>query len=209
MISIAICFYFLVFFFGTIGAIRGWQKEVISLAGLVGSIAFLHQFGVYLVDLGSNIFEFGSGVSTAEAGRELLLQRSFWIQAIFHSLLAFFSYQIISNLADRAPNRNGSDRIRNSFQNGFIGWVLGLINGYLLVGGLWGFLEYRVVPGGYERLPVVDNYFFDPNIVTRIPPDAIETAIDIANYLPVNLFGSGIWLLLFFISFFIVIIALI
>lgn len=190
-----------------VGAIRGWQKEVIATAGLIGAVAFLFQFGDYLIPVADTLFSLGSSVGTTEETTEI--QRQFWIQAIFMSLIAFFSYQIISSLADRAPGVSRGDRVRYSFQSRFIGAIVGMFNGYLLVGSLWGFLEYRIIETGYELIRSREYPFEASGFVQKVAPSAIDTAINVVEYLPLNVFGPGIWLLLFFISFFIVIIALI
>jgi hypothetical protein len=50
-------------------------------------------------------------------------------------------------------------------------------------------------------------YAFDPTVVAR--PVIDSTAMQMAAYLPMGVFTPTIWLLLFFIAFFVVIIALI
>lgn len=209
MISIQFVFISMVIFFGMVGAIRGWQKEVIATAGLIGAVAFLYQFGDYLLTLGNVFFRFADTATSNLPADTITLQRQFWIQAIFLSLIAFFSYQIISSLADRAPGTSRGDRVRYGFQSRFIGAVVGMFNGYLLVGSLWGFLEYRIIATGYERINSNTYPFQASGFVTKVQAEAIDTAINVVEYLPLNVFGPGIWLLLFFISFFIVIIALI
>lgn len=197
MISIELVFYLATVLFGGIGAIRGWQKEVIAMAGLVGSIAFLHSFGFALV---TNGLPFLSAVLSASPERQ-----AFWVQFGFHTIIAFFSYQVIGSIASRAPGVRG-ERAREGFQNMFIGFVVGMFNGYLLFGGLWSFLEYRITAGGYTLLPDGQPYPFG-SLVQRVATETIF--LDMIDYLPLSVFGSGVWLLAFFVSFFIVIIALI
>ena len=206
MISIAWMFYLLVAFFASVGALRGWQREVISLAGLIGSIAALNQFGFTLVDLGNRVLQFFNNVQQPD-DIFFLDKRFFWVQFVFHILIAFFSYQVIARIADRTPGSRFGDRLRFGFQRRFIGGFLGAINGYLLIGALWGFLEYRLTPAGYIRLPAGEQYIFDPNIITR--PNVPPNAFDLAAWLPFGLINPNVWLLLFFIAFFVVIIALI
>ena len=198
MISLEWMFYLLILFFGLIGAIRGWQTEIIAMAGLLGSIAALNSFGYPL----ANAIQL---VLTSEASLDI---QFFWVQFVFHIVVAFFSYQVIARLADRAPGAKFGDRLRVNFQRRFIGGCLGGINGYLLVGGLWCFLEFRLTLGGYERLAPGVQYFFSPEVVQR-PLITDPTAFDVVSYLPFAMFSPAIWLVFFFISFFIVIIALI
>ncbi|MFT5194090.1 MAG: hypothetical protein ACI9EW_003567 [Cellvibrionaceae bacterium] len=200
MISIELVFYLSVLLFGGIGAIRGWQKEVIAMAGLVGSIAFLQYFGYSLVRYGAPFITFLSSASEASAARQ-----SFWVQFVFHIVIAFFSYQVIGSIATRAPGTR-NERARTGFQNMFIGFVIGVFNGYLLIGALWSFLEYQITEAGYVLLADGQPYVFG-NLVQRVVTETIF--LNMIDYLPLSLFGSGVWLLFFFVSFFIVIIALV
>jgi hypothetical protein len=197
MISIEVVFYLATLLFGGIGAIRGWQKEVIAMAGLIGSIAFLHSFGYTLVTTG---LPFLSPLLTVPPDRQ-----AFWLQFGFHVVIAFFSYQVIGSIASRAPGVRG-ERAREGFQNMFIGFVIGMFNGYLLFGTLWSFLEYQITVEGYRLLPAGQPYAFG-SLVQRVPTETIF--INMLEYLPLTIFNPGVWLLAFFISFFIVIIALI
>lgn len=205
MISLEWMFYLLISFFAVVGALRGWQREVIALAGLIGSIAALNQFGFVLVEIGTRLVDF-VGRSPDTADIFFLEKRQFWVQFSFHIVIAFFSYQVIARLADNAAGNRFGDRIRIGFQRRFIGGILGLMNGYLLIGTLWAFLEYRLSPIGYERLPIGEPYAFAPDVITR---PLYDPAFDIASWLPFGLINPNVWLLMFFIAFFVVIIALI
>ena len=196
MISIELMFYLAVGLFGGIGAIRGWQKEVIAMAGLIGSIAFLHRFGPVVLRIGSPVVTFFSGNDTPGP------RENFWVQFMFTLTIAFFSYQIIGSIADRASRRD----LRNGFQNGFIGFVMGVFNGYLLFGTLWSFLEYQIINDQYTRLGPEVNVFA-PYVDRAAGVAAIFP--DVVSYLPLAVFNPGVWLLIFFLSFFVVIIALV
>jgi len=197
MISIEIFFWFMIFFFAMIGYLRGWQKEVIALTGLVASIAALQQFGYEIVLIITNIFRLDT---TSEAW----LRQQFWIQAIFHLMIAFFSFQVVARLAETAAGGRLGARLRATLEKGIIGAFIGAINGYLVIGTLWGFLEYQLTQNGYVRLGLEQTrYVFDSQYILR-PLDSV-----IAGWLPMAMFSPTIWLLLFFIAFFVVIIALI
>jgi hypothetical protein len=204
MISIHIIFWLMVSFFAVIGYLRGWQKEVIAATGLIASIAALHQFGSYIVTIMSipiNLFRDPSNPFLAQ-------QSQFWAQAIFHTILAFFSFQMVTRLAD-SPQAGGrlGPRLRGALEKRIIGAILGAVNGYLFIGSLWGFLEYTITPGGYIHLPPGQPYPFEPTVLIR--PDFASTAMTVAEWLPMGMWSPAVWLVLFFIAFFIVIIALI
>ena len=204
MISLAIIFWIMVVFFSLIGYLRGWQKEAIAVSGLIASVAVLQQFGYELVTL------IGAATISPDnllADPNYQLKQQFWIQVVFHAVTAFFSYQVVARLADNVTGGRIGERLRANLEKRIVGALLGLVNGYLLVGGLWSFLEYQVTQVGYQPLAPGVAYVFDPTVVAR--PLLDTSAMELVSYLPLGVFTPTIWLLFFFIAFFVVIIALI
>lgn len=200
MISLQWMFYLMVIFFALVGSIRGWQREVLALTGLIASIAALNQFGFVIVTNIANL--------TGAADDLMLQQRFFQVQAIFHCTIAFFSYQVVARLADTVSGGKLGERAREGFQRRFIGSIVGAFNGYLLVGGLWSFLEFRLSANGYVPLGVGEPYPFSEQIIIR--PELTESvSTTVVQYLPIAVIGPNLWLLFFFVAFFIVIIALV
>ena len=205
MISLHIVFFLMIIFFAMIGYLRGWQKEVIALTGLVASIAFLSTFGAAFIN------RFPSAVADAALGPEAVVQASktrFMLQAIFHCMLAFFSYQIVTRLADQVSGGRIGERVRANLERRIVGSLIGAVNGYLLVGGLWSFLEYEVTPVGYIQLPPGVAYAFDP-LVIRPAADSVAMRIATSMLPMTENVSPTLWLIFFFIAFFVVIIALI
>ena len=205
MISLHIIFFLMIIFFAMIGYLRGWQREVIALTGLVASIAFLSTFGASFIN------RFPSAIADASLGPEAVLQANktrFMLQAFFHCTLAFFSYQVVTRLADQVSGGRIGDRVRANLERRIVGSLIGAVNGYLLVGGLWAFLEYEITPVGYVQLPPGVAYAFDPLIIR---PAAESISMRVAtNMLPLmSSFSPTMWLIFFFIAFFVVIVALI
>ncbi|MCI0396216.1 MAG: CvpA family protein [Chloroflexi bacterium] len=204
MVSLQILFWLMVLFFALIGYMRGWQKEVIAFSGLVASIAVLHWFGAFLVRVA------GADLTPDPLVPIDLLairQRQFWVQAIFHTIIAFFSYQVVGRIAEQIASGRLGERLRAGLERRIVGLLIGAINGYLVIGGLWSFLEYQVTPAGYVQLPLNETYAFDPAIITR--PLLDSSAMALTSYLPMGIFSPTVWLLIFFLTFFVVIIALI
>lgn len=108
MISLGTMFWILVTFFGLIGALRGWTKEVIATSGLILSLFALNQFAAPL-------FEFiGSREVTNAAGEVISPARQqFYILASIHLFIAFFSYQGPVVAGRRIGERL---RVRDSFR---------------------------------------------------------------------------------------------
>lgn len=201
MLSIRVIFWLMVIFFALIGYLRGWPKEVIALTGLIASIAALSQFGYQMVAL------VGAVTGDTNLGADLMAVRrqQFWIQAIFHVAIAFFSYQGVPRLASTVSGGRLGDRARAGVEKKVLGAVIGALNGYLVIGGLWSFLEYQLTPTGYIPLAPGESYAFDMSIMTR----PIAEASMLIDYLPLGFLSPTWWLLLFFGAFFLVIIALI
>jgi hypothetical protein len=81
------------------------------------------------------------------------------------------------------------------------------MNGYLIVGTFWAFLEYAPVPDGYSQLSPDRLYPFNPLTIVRPTVDTAARAF--TEMLPLGVLSPDIWLIVFFLMFFFVIIALI
>jgi len=184
MISLSTIFWICIIFFGIVGALRGWAKELVAAAGLVLSIFTLNTFGPTILDtLG------WADAAAAPFDSNIILRRQFYLLSIIHLIIAFFSYQGpklspgVGNRLKRADN----------VQDKLLGWIIGSINGYLLVGQVIAFLEYRVqrdpATTGYDfiQLPYNAPYPFDPITITR-PVDIATNAV--YQYLPLSVLGS-------------------
>ncbi|NLF78038.1 MAG: CvpA family protein [Chloroflexi bacterium] len=202
MISLQFIFFFMIIFFATIGYMRGWQREVISLTGIIGALAMLTQFGDILTGLVGSLTG-GPNLTDPFSVR----RQQFWIQTIFITIVAFFSYQVVARLADQAMGGRFGERLRGGLEKRILGALFGAVNGYLLIGSLWGFLEYQITQNGYVRLPLGEPYPFDASVIVR--PIADASAAALADMLPLGVFSPTVWLVLFFVSFFFIIAALI
>ena len=203
MINLFLLFSLLLGLFAMIGYLRGWQKEVITLSGLVAAMALLQMFAFDIVGFLGFIPQEGSTPEQLQDVR----QAQIYLQTGFLVIVAFFSYQVVARLALRAAAGRLGDRLRTGLERRIIGLIVGIINGYVVIGGLWGFLEYLPVPNGYEQIPAGVPYPFSPEIILR--PVAETAAFAATQYLPQGILSPTLWLILFFVTFFIVIIALI
>ena len=109
MINLLLLFIMLVGFFATIGYLRGWQREVITMFGLVGGVAMLQRFAYEILNLLGAIAESGSTPEQILDAR----RSQVFIQVIMFSLIAFFSYQIVGALAVRVSGGKLAERIRD------------------------------------------------------------------------------------------------
>lgn len=203
MINLLLLFIILVVFFAMVGYLRGWQREVITMFGLVGGIAMFFRFAYQIVNLFNAIPPEGASPEQVLDAR----RGQIFIQAAIFTMIAFFSYQIVGALAARVGGGKLAERIRASLERRIIGLLFGSINGYLIVGTFWGFLEYAPIPDGYSHLEPGIPYPFDPTIIIR--PLADTPALMFTDWLPLGVFDANVWLIIFFVMFFFVIIALI
>lgn len=181
MINIATMFWLLVAFFAIIGTMRGWTREVIATSGLILALFFINQFGTYIMG-----FLGGSGdptIDTVQVRRQI-----FYIFSITTWIIAFFSYQGPAFAGAKVAARL---RIRDSFQDKFMGLVVGGINGYLLVGATLSYLEYMLASvGNWVRLPAGISYPFPPETITRVDIQPLMNLLPmpiLAPYLPILL----------------------
>jgi uncharacterized membrane protein required for colicin V production len=203
MINLLLLFSILVVCFMMIGYMRGWQKEVITMFGLVGGIAMFQRFAYELLNV------MGAISAPGATPEEILDDRrgQVFIQAAVFTVIAFFSYQIVGALAVRMSGGKLAERIRASMERRIIGVFFGGVNGYLVVGTFWAFLEYEPVPEGYVQTAPGTPYPFDPSVVIR--PLADTAALAFTEWLPLGILNPNIWLIIFFLMFFFVIVALI
>jgi uncharacterized membrane protein required for colicin V production len=142
--------------FGMIGFMRGLPKELISLAGIVLALFALFQFDVTLRQI---ILANVSG------------EQRFLIQSMIFMGIVFFAYQT------RALGRrlNVEERGRDSLQSTVLGAIVGFINGYLIWGSLWYFMD-------------INGYPLSPFIVAPVPGSPSAAAI---NSLPLYVLAGG------------------
>lgn len=126
MIQLSVLIWLLSGVFGYIGWLRGWTKEVISLAGITLGLFALNEFDTLI-----RVTLFG----------DLPVEQVFLIQAIIFLTIVFFAYQT-NALAERAERNEQRDEL----QTKALGAIVGLANGYMVGGTLWYFLDIADYP---------------------------------------------------------------
>ena len=129
MVTLDAFFWMLVFIFGLVGLMRGWAKEVL--------VSFSVVLGLFIITL---LQQFEPSIIAA-----LAMDNSttlFWFRVLLIGVLVFFAYQTpnISRLA--ATNRF----VREKLQDSLLGLFLGAINGFMIVGTMWFFLNAAQYP---------------------------------------------------------------
>ncbi len=144
-----------------IGAMRGWAKELINTFGVVLAM-FLYDL---LINQTALVRGFLDQITTAnpEVGRQTVF---LFITGGF-LLIVFFAY--LGPVAARVAGSRLQVKARETLQDALLGFIIGGINGYLIVGTVWFFLE-------------ITNYPFSPAVMTR--PAAGTPSADFVRYLP-------------------------
>lgn len=112
----------LVIFFGLIGALRGWAKEMIVTFSIIVALALRVIFSQYVPFI-----------------RDILNRpptEQFYIYTVLIIFMAVAGYAgpvISARLAGKAA--------REKLQDILLGFIIGAINGYLIVGSIWYFLD--------------------------------------------------------------------
>lgn len=191
MINIGTMFWLLVGLFAVMGTMRGWTKEVIATSGMILALFTINQFGGYIMG-----FVGGTGdavVDTVQVRRQI-----FYVFSIITWIIAFFSYQGPALAGGKVAARL---RIRDSFQDKFMGLVVGSINGYLLIGATLSYLEYLLESSGnWVQLPDGVPYPFSPETIARMD------ILPLMNLLPMPILAPYLPILLVVVFLFVIIV---
>ncbi|HNT75724.1 MAG TPA: CvpA family protein [Anaerolineae bacterium] len=153
MVPLETLFWGLVLMFGMIGALRGWAKELLVVFSVVLARFVEFVLWQYFPIINKSL-------------QTLAMEQPdtwFYIRALLFVLLVSFGYAtttISSALGARAR--------KEKFQDTLLGFFLGAVNGFLVVGMLWGFLHEL-------------NYG-----LWNITPPASVAAMGLLEYLPIS-----------------------
>jgi uncharacterized membrane protein required for colicin V production len=194
MLSLYVLFWIMVGLFAILGSVRGWTKEVVAASGLVLSLFAIDQLGYIVLS--------ALGWVPENMGIDVAARRQFYIFTTFHLVITFFSYQ-----GPRLGSLGQRLRPRDSLQDKLLGMIFGGINGYLIAGTVWSFLEFQAVnrsdwvryqPG----MPGI--YPFDPLMLVR--PDAASQAYNFVSYMPIPLLAPYLLIILIIVFLFVIIV---
>ena len=159
--------------FAVVDMQRGWTRAVIATAGLILSLFAINQFGPLLFNM-LGYFD--------QPFDETVWRREIMILAGLHLFVAFFSYAGPTMAGGRLSGRL---KIRDNVQDKLLGLLVGSLNGYLVVGTLMSFLEYRLSREGWVPTNPMP-YPFPQEVLIRT-----EQINAISEYLPIPLLTSN------------------
>jgi len=126
MMSILYVFWMYVILFGVIGWLRGWVKELIVAFSVITALAANAILRQYL-PLISNL--------------DIKSPELFWIRVSILAALTFFGYQTVGVVPHLASKAN-----RERLVEALFGMVLGAVNGYLIAGTIFFYMDQAGYP---------------------------------------------------------------
>jgi uncharacterized membrane protein required for colicin V production len=150
-------FWMFVILFGLIGMMRGWAKELLVVFSVI--LALLLNF---------LLKKYVPVVSELPDNEQAL----FWIRSAILIVLVFFGYQTVG------MPRFAAKAMREKLQDSILGFVFGAVNGYLVVGTLWFYLDQAAYPFSY--------YIQAPDKTTEMG----QAAINLLLAMPPRLMGE-------------------
>jgi uncharacterized membrane protein required for colicin V production len=158
MISLDVIFWMYVCLFALIGAMRGWARELLVSFSVILALFVLSVLERFVPFIRDTLM-----VNTPES--------FFWLRAILLGSLVFFGYQ-----TPKFPKiANSGKFVRDHFQDILLGLFLGAVNGYLIFGSLWFFLDDASYPFSFIISPDLNS---EIGIVTQellafMPPELL------------------------------------
>jgi len=157
MIALNFAFWVFVIFFSVIGAMRGWAKELL--------VTFSTILAIFIVIIMERFVPFVTNFQAAAGEVVAGVPMDFWIRSLLMVLFTFFGYQ-----TPRFPRIQTAKLARERVQDVILGALVGSVNGYMIMGSLWYFLDQI----GYQLNETVSLYVFPPDPLTVAGAKAIE-----------------------------------
>ena len=134
MVSLDVLFWLFIVLFGMIGLMRGWAKEMMVTFSVILALFIITVLETYVPFVTKMVLD------AQRPGGDP--QTVFWLRVVLLVVLTFFGYQ-----TPNIPKLAGSGRFaRDRLQDALLGLFLGAVNGYLVWGTLWYFLDQAHYP---------------------------------------------------------------
>jgi hypothetical protein len=161
MIPLNTVFWATALLFGFIGALRGWAKEIMVSASVLLAMFIQQIFGQYVLGSANPYVPMLLSASQSAAVPDSYTESQLYVCAALLLVLTFFGYAGPSMIG-----RENGKMARERLQDALLGFFLGLLNGFLIFGLLWFYLDKSgyVVGGisgpdqGTAAWTIVHNY---------------------------------------------------
>jgi uncharacterized membrane protein required for colicin V production len=154
MMSLSFAFVIFLLLFALIGAMRGWAKELLVTFSVVLCMFLLEVVNRYFPAPVRGFFD-QPNTST-----------EFWVRAFLLVSLAFFGYQ-----TPNIPKLSGGKFARDKFADSLLGFFIGMVNGFFIVGSLW----FYLADSGYPFKNVITRPDPTPAIMAMLAPVWLKT----------------------------------
>jgi hypothetical protein len=153
MVQLYSLMWILAVFFAVVGFLRGWNREVVATAGIFLGMFLLFQFDPIL--RGTLLLSFPRS-------------QAFAIQIAIFLIVVYFAYQNRTFVRERRSELN--------FQEGLLGGLVGAVNGYLVGGAIWYFMD-------------INEYPLSPYIVA---PGPNSPSAEFISRMPLTILSGGV-----------------
>jgi hypothetical protein len=152
MIAMVTVFAMLVIMFGLIGGVRGWAKELLVIFSVILALAAI-SLVEDLLGLKNTFFQNNP-------------ELQFWFRTITVIVMVFFGYKSPS-----LPRFRDATEKRDRIQDHLLGFIMGLLSGYFVIGTLWSF-------GSQANYPLLAPY------IQGVPAELSHITDQVLNLLP-------------------------
>ncbi len=163
MIGLTAIFWMFVIIFAIIGLMRGWARELL--------VTFSVILGLFIISVLERFAPFIPATLTSGGSARPL----FWLRTFIIIALVFFGYQ-----TPNLPKLAGTGKFaRERLQDSLLGLFLGALNGYLIVGTIWWFLDQAGYPFELVSAPLPGTPAGDSAIrmISMLPPTWMSTPV--------------------------------
>lgn len=151
MVSLTVIFWMYIILFAIIGAMRGWAKELLVSFSVILALALNHLLRRYIPMVTS---------------LDIASTSLFWIRVGITVPLVFFGYQTVASIGHLASKAK-----KDKLQDALFGAVMGGVNGYLVMGTLWNYLDEAKYPfKGIFITPPSDIAAEIAEMMLKMPP---------------------------------------
>jgi hypothetical protein len=165
VIELSAVFWIFVLLFGVIGLMRGWVREIQVTAAVVLAMFLIEKISPGI----SNVLVSRTPADVMAADPFGTLRRLVMLKASILLLVVFFGYQGPVVISFATQNRVNANKPRESIQEGVLGLMVGLLNGYLIIGALWWYLHTASYPFEWMISPAAFPESASMKMISSLP----------------------------------------
>jgi uncharacterized membrane protein required for colicin V production len=160
MIALVMVFLIFLIFFGFIGASRGWAKEVLVVASVILALA--------AITLLADLLNLDDLVNNATIW--------YWISVFILTIMVIFGYQ-----SPKMQRIARATEKRAQIGERILGYLMGMVSGYFVVGTYWYFSNAANYPliNEYIRPPASNFAEVTERVLAILPPTWLDTPLTV------------------------------